>query len=341
MGKGVENPRKRLDEKSLGQAVRLYMIAATPRYRSASLVQMRSCLGLFCSYAGSDTRLDRITFDRLLLFLDHCRLDRANGQSALRDKTRILKSFFAWLEMAGKTKASPARGLQSPRRNAPHVEPLPKEVLTALVQRLSSEALRAADPRDPDWMPLRDLVMVILLYGLGLRVGEACALEVRDFRHGPGAGDHFVIRSEASKGGYSPGIAPLTPEAARVIRLWFRRRQQFLPVEVNPHVLIADPAKSRSSNRAAPVSPCTIQRRLTTLFARYSLLHRVSGSVHPHRLRHSFAVEHLMNDNDLKTVARLLRHRNPQTTLTTYSSFTDTQIATKARRHSPLRGVLL
>lgn len=319
----------------LGGAIQLFLAANASRVRPATLRQYQSICSLFERHQGTWRPVSSIQIGDLIVFLDHCRQVRGNGPSALRSKVKLLQAFFDWLQTTGEIAVSPARGLPLPRRALPRVEPLPVESVQRLLRELEEEA--RARPRD--WLPTRDLVLVMLLYGLGLRLGELRKLRWRDLQYSKGAGYHFVIREEASKGGYSGGVAPLPEELLYWLRRWAVLRETFLPPQVNPHVLISDPAKSSGAGLGSPISESAVQRRLEILAARHGLAESDLGSVHPHRFRHTFAVQHLMDDNDLKTVSLLLRHRNPQTTLTTYSTFTDAQFAVKARRHNPLRGV--
>ncbi len=66
----------------------------------------------------------------------------------------------------------------------------------------------------------------------------------------------------------------------------------------------------------------------------------VRGRVNPHSFRHNFAREYLRNGGDLATLARLLGHKNINTTASYYAVFDSEELAALHEKHSPLSSLL-
>ena len=87
--------------------------------------------------------------------------------STIARRVAALRSFYRHEQLLGSRKDNPAAELDLPRRR----RTLPRTLSPAEAERLV-EAANGTKPRD-----LRDRALVELLYGAGLRVGEAVGLE--------------------------------------------------------------------------------------------------------------------------------------------------------------------
>ncbi|WP_446213162.1 tyrosine-type recombinase/integrase [Micromonospora sp. IBSANI012] len=148
-----------------------------------------------------------------------------------------------------------------------------------------------ADPARPEDEPvrLRDRVLLELLYGTGVRVSEACGLDVADVDHG-----RRVIRV-LGKGGRERSV-PYGVPAQRAIDDWLRSGRPALAVPGSGEALLL-------GARGGRLNPTTA-RRIVAGYAESLGLPRVS----PHGLRHSAATHLLEGGADLRAVQELLGH---------------------------------
>ncbi|GIX15975.1 MAG: tyrosine recombinase XerC [Rhodothalassiaceae bacterium] len=143
-----------------------------------------------------------------------------------------------------------------------------------------------------DWMALRDRALFMLLYGCGLRIGEALALSARSF------GEDGVLRI-VGKGGRERIVPVLA-----VVRAAVEDYRAALPFAIGP-----DEPLFRS-RRGRPLGARAVQARMTALRRRLGLPETAT----PHALRHSFATHLLEAGADLRSIQELLGHASLSTT---------------------------
>ncbi len=196
-----------------------------------------------------------------------------------------LRGFFRWLDREGMAH-NPALGqVRGPRP--------PKAVPKALAEDEAREAVETVgDLQDDPWVAKRDLALLTLLYGAGLRLGEALALTQRDAP----TGDALVVTGKGNKQRVVP-ILPVVAEAVSAYRA------------ACPHTLAAgDPLFV--GLRGGALNPGVVQRQVRRLRALLGL----PDSATPHALRHSFATHLLGRGGDLRTIQELLGHASLSTT---------------------------
>ena len=199
---------------------------------------------------------------------------RARGLSALR-------SWLRWLARKGVGDAAALGGIRTPK--------LPRPVPKALARDETDRLLAALGE---DWQDRRDLALFYLLYGAGLRIGEALSLNAGAFA----AGDTLRVMGKGRK----ERIVPLLP-AVRAAALAYGVSCPFTMFSDGPFFLGA-----RGKRLQAGVA----QRRLRHLRALLNL----PESATPHALRHSFATHLLGSGADLRSIQELLGHASLATT---------------------------
>lgn len=239
-----------------------------------------------------------------------------NGRGLETADHALLRRFLAQQHTMGYARASIARHVGAihtfyrwavaDRRLADDPSVLlgrPKVVnrLPSVLRPKEAATLAESPPTDPDASPvdraiaLRDRAVLELLYGSGLRVGEATGLTVdrvdlsraRVLVMGKGAKEREVPMSEASVEAIADWLAlgrpTLAPEGSRALFV-NRRRQALAPRDV---------------------------RRLVERYGARSLPGR---RVTPHTLRHSYATHLLEGGADIRSVQELLGHASVATT---------------------------
>ncbi len=171
---------------------------------------------------------------------------------------------------------------------------LPKPVAIAAAKRIIDTGLRAGEERDP-WIFARDAAVLALLYGSGLRIGEALALKRGDIP-APGCGDVITVIGKGSKPRMVPVLAQVTKLAAEYIALC-------------PYELAAEGPLFIGA-RGGPLSPRVVQLAMARLRGALGLPETAT----PHALRHSFATHLLARGGDLRSIQELLGHASLSTT---------------------------
>ncbi|MBD0347891.1 MAG: tyrosine recombinase [Thermoleophilia bacterium] len=206
--------------------------------------------------------------------------------ATLARRTAALRSFFRHLQLMGQTTANPAAAVDPPRR----ARRLPRTLSPAEAERLI-EAAAGTTPRE-----LRDRALAELLYGAGLRVSEAVALE-----RGAVDLERRLVRARGK--GEKERIVPLGRDATEALRGYLARGRPFLERRPRPEIFLN--AQGGALTRAGAF---LILRRLAE---RAGL---EPERVHPHLLRHSFATHMLEGGADLRTLQELLGHADLGTT---------------------------
>lgn len=206
---------------------------------------------------------------------------------------------------------------QAPDRPTPSAQALGRAAVPVEVDRAGGrsvtvnpadapEADRATGTDEPasggaadECILLRDRVLLELLYGTGVRISEACGLNVSDVDHG-----RRVVRV-LGKGGRERAV-PYGVPAQRALDEWLRRGRPALVAPGSADALLL-------GARGGRLNPTTA-RRIVAGYAEAAGLPRTS----PHALRHSAATHLLEGGADLRAVQELLGH----------SSLASTQIYT-------------
>ena len=177
---------------------------------------------------------------------------------------------------------------------------------------------RAGAEPDEGWIGLRDEALFTLLYGAGLRIGEALALSLADLNQG----DRLTI---TGKGGKQRSV-PLLP----IVRESLARYRQACPYVGGQGVAKSKKIPVFVGARGETLNPAVAQRSLRRLRRALNL----PDSVTPHALRHSFATHLLASGADLRSLQELLGHSSLSTTQL-YTQVGDAQLAQTYRAAHP------
>ncbi|MEZ5852960.1 MAG: tyrosine recombinase XerC [Hyphomicrobiaceae bacterium] len=197
-----------------------------------------------------------------------------------------LRQLFRWLE-ADEALAGHAIGrVQSPK--VPRG--LPKPLTEARARSLVADTMEA----QLDWVAARDLAVLLLLYGCGLRISEALQITQCD---APVRGrDTLRIVGKGNK----ERVVPVLPVTQQAIERY---------LALCPYPLDADEPMFRGA-KGGPLSPRIIQLAI----ARAREVLGLPETATPHALRHSFATHLLSAGADLRQIQELLGHASLSTT---------------------------
>ncbi len=206
------------------------------------------------------------------------------GQVSAARELSALKAFLAFARgQAGLPAVAPR--LRGPRVKKGLPRPITPDEAAHLTQVVGDDA-------DAPWIAARDMAVLLLLYGAGLRIGEALALTPEILP----LGDSLII---TGKGGRQRLIAVLP-----VVRQAIERYAALVPWPLARHDPLFRGAKG------GPLSPGMIRR----VMARGRTLLGLPPSATPHALRHSFATHLLGAGADLRSIQELLGHASLSST---------------------------
>ncbi|MEL6385939.1 MAG: tyrosine recombinase XerC [Pseudomonadota bacterium] len=204
--------------------------------------------------------------------------------SAARSLSAI-KRFYGWLDRAHGIQNPDIAYLEGPRRRAR----LPRPVSEAAAKDLLDEARERAET---PWIGARDVAVLSLLYGAGLRISEALAVKVSDLP----APDVLRVVGKGGKVRMVPLIAP--------VRTALDAYGALQPFPLSGH----EPAFR--GVRGGALGPRAVQALVQDLRAGLGLPETAT----PHALRHAFATHLLSHGADLRSIQSLLGHASLSTT---------------------------
>ena len=207
------------------------------------------------------------------------------ARSSLARGMSTLRGFFRFLERRGLVHNPALAAVKTPRP--------PKSVPKPLAADEALEALSTAgELHDEPWLAARDVALFTLLYGCGLRLGEALALSRREV---PTA-ETMVVTGKGRKQRVVPVLPVVRDAIADYLRLC-----PYPPAAERPLFVGA---------RGGRLNPGVVQRQMRRL----RLLLGLPDTATPHAMRHSFATHLLAGGGDLRTIQELLGHASLSTT---------------------------
>ncbi len=249
------------------------------------LAQFIAFLASHLGHQPSLGDLQRIDIRTIRAFMAARRKAGAASRSLARQMS-ALRAFHHYLEREGLIKSRVILAVASPK--IPHSVPKPLTIDKAL-------SVVADNPfTDVDWIAARDIAVLTLLYGSGLRISEALGIARRDAPIG--GRDVLRVTGKRDKERLVPVLAVTREAIERYLRLC-------------PYPLEPDEPMFRGA-KGGELSPRIIQLLMERL--RDSL--GLPDTATPHALRHSFATHLLGSGADLRQIQELLGHASLSTT---------------------------
>jgi site-specific recombinase XerD len=262
------------------------LTAVSPATLDAYSRDLRS----FVTWAGrlgldDPAAVDRMTLRRHLAYL----ATRGTARRTIARRASALRRYFRWARRIGLVQDDPSAGLSAPKGEAR----LPRVLKPDELRHLIPDEATPGEVGDVDTAVfLRDSALLELLYGSGLRIAEATALDIDEIDLDRG-------RVTAWGKGGKQRTVPLSEPAIVALRSWLGEGRATLMTETSP---------------AAAVFLNRRGRRLTPRDARRIVDRRAASPTHPHALRHTFATHLLDGGADLRVVQELLGHADVGTT---------------------------
>lgn len=228
--------------------------------------------------------LSRITTADMRAFMAHERA-AGLGPRSLARRLSAVKGFYRWLSEREGFEPTAVLSARAPKYLRKLPRPLSEDAARDVLDTLG------ADAPEP-WVAARDVAVVTLLYGCGLRISEALGLS--------GAaqpmGETLRVTGKGGKERLVPVIAPAREAVAAYARV--------CPFAITPRGPLFFGVRGRQLGARA------VQMAMARTRAQLGL----PASATPHALRHSFATHLLSAGGDLRAIQDLLGHASLSTT---------------------------
>ena len=215
--------------------------------------------------------------------------------STLQNHWKAIRRFFKWADDELDLKSRPDAKLKLPPNNPKAIMPLSEEEVKALVDSAEYTREAATNGRRAFRMKRptaeRDTALIILLLDTGIRSGEAGRLNIKDVDLD--TGEIYIAPYGSSQRKTKSRALPIGKVARKSLWRYLTTR----PDDTRPdEPLFITVAERR-------MGPNSIRQLLKGLGEKAGV-----KNCHPHRLRHTFAVEYLRNDGDIFTLQMILGH---------------------------------
>jgi len=302
---------------TLDQAVRGFNLhLAAEQFSPHTVEDYNRTLRRFVQFTGPMTPLDTITTDRVRKFLAHWKGAVVEPDGAaprpprkLSPKTILnmhigLSAFWTWAVREGYAEAHVISGrIKPPRAAPPPIEPLSRQQLADL--------MRVCNGSD------RNHALILFLLDTGCRSSEVCGLKLADLDYRE---ETAIVRGKGNK----LRVVSFGPKTGKAL---FR----YLALRDDGQDDDAPVFQSRSGG--------TLTRRaLAGIISRAGKRAGIKR-LHPHRLRHTFAINYLRFGGDIFTLQRQLGHSSLDM-VKRYLKIAGADVQRVHRRASPVENML-
>lgn len=256
--------------------------------------------------------LDELTRMDIEEYLEHISLYQKDGKdisNAERGKARklaALRSFYNYFYQSELIKNNPAALVPLPKQHEKEIIRLePNEVAILLDQVEDGDKLTKKELEYHKKTKFRDVALLTLLLGTGIRVSECVGLDIKDVNF-----DVCGIKIRR-KGGYE-AIIYFGEEVETALLDYLEERERIIPSEGHEDALFLSLQNRRMTVRAVENLVKKYSSRVTTL-----------KKITPHKLRSTYGTTLYQETGDIYLVADVLGHKDVNTTRKHYAAQQD------------------
>ena len=323
----IENELKLREHlKALPHFCRDFFIGIEPTTSSRTRIAYAYDLGIFFEYMHENnpvckkiditefpvTLLDEIKSQDIEEYLNWLKyyvkddMEHTNNERGISRKLASLRSFYNFFFRTERIKSNPAELVKMPKLHEKAIARLDVDEVAILLDEVESgENLTTRQKAYHAQTKKRDLALLTLLLGTGIRVSECVGLDLTDidFKNN-GLKVH-------RKGGYE-AIVYFGDEVAEALMDYMNEREKVIPVEGSANALFLSMQKKRISVRS-----------VENLVKKYSQLVTTLKNITPHKLRSTYGTTLYQETGDIYLVADVLGHKDVNTTRKHYAAQAD------------------
>ena len=312
--------------KALPHFCRDFFIGIEPTTSSRTRIAYAYDLGIFFEYMHENnpvckkiditefpvTLLDEIKSQDIEEYLNWLKyyvkddMEHTNNERGISRKLASLRSFYNFFFRTERIKSNPAELVKMPKLHEKAIVRLDVDEVAILLDEVESgENLTTRQKAYHAQTKKRDLALLTLLLGTGIRVSECVGLDLTDidFKNN-GLKVH-------RKGGYE-AIVYFGDEVAEALMDYMNEREKVIPVEGSANALFLSMQKKRISVRS-----------VENLVKKYSQLVTTLKNITPHKLRSTYGTTLYQETGDIYLVADVLGHKDVNTTRKHYAAQAD------------------
>ena len=259
------------------------------------------------------TVLDKITLSQLEEYLDYLRLYEdsqnrihTNEERGRMRKTASIRTFYRFFYRKQMIQNNTASLLELPKKHERAIIRLePDEIAKLLDAVEQGDKLTKAQRRYHNKTKVRDLALLTLLLGTGIRVSECVGLDITDL-------DFETNGMKIHRKGGAEVILYFGDEVADALLDYLEERKHIIAKDGHENALFLSMQKSRLSVRA-----------VENLVKKYSQTVVSLKKITPHKLRSTYGTQLYRETGDIYLVADVLGHRDVNTTRKHYAAMED------------------
>lgn len=290
-----------------------YMCAHVPRYKNKTTKQLTT---------GDIESLTPFEIEAYLNYIEIYKKDGAiqrNGERGKSRKLAAIRSLVRYFEKKQTIRYNPTASVDSPKLHEKEIVRLDGDEIGNMIDVVESgQGLSEHQLRYQENTRVRDLAMVSLFLGTGIRVSELVGLDLDDINFDDLS---FVV---TRKGG-ARVILYFSEEVAGYLYDYYTLRQCDDTLKDEP-ALFLSLQKRRITTRA-----------VENVIKKYSQIATPLKHITPHKLRSTFGTQLYRSTGDIYVVADVLGHKDVNTTKKHYAAITD-DIRRNASTKVNLRG---
>lgn len=264
--------------------------------------------------------LDQITREDIEEYMDYITYyikdgkEYTNNERGKKRKLSALKSFYNYYFCAELIKTNPAALVPLPKQHEKEIVRLDVDEVAILLDQVEDgDKLTKSQLKYHNKTKIRDVALLTLLLGTGIRVSECVGLDINDvdFRN-----NGIKIRR---KGG-TETIIYFGDEVADALHDYLEKRHHMIPLEGHENALFLSLQNRRLTVRA-----------VENLVKKYAS--NVTGlkKITPHKLRSTYGTTLYQETGDIYLVADVLGHKDVNTTRKHYAAQEETRRRMAAR----------
>lgn len=230
-----------------------------------------------------------------------------NGERGLKRKVSALRSFYAYYYKREMIETNPSVLVDVPKIHEKSIIRLDTDEVALLLDHIEHAGDSLTGQKRVFWEKTkeRDLAIVTLLLGTGIRVSECVGLDIEDV-------DFKNNGIKVTRKGGNEMVVYFGPEVEKALKAYLEVRENITPLSSHEHALFYSAQRKRIGVQAIENLVKKYAREITT-----------TKKITPHKLRSTYGTALYQETGDIYLVADVLGHRDVNTTKKHYAALDD------------------